>query len=241
MITSPDNRRGFTLVEAIIVLVVIAALLSFFIPYTRERERQRLQALADSEPLEAFEFSATPSKDSVSPGESLVVRCRITNRTDFPLTLPKSRRDLEISFEGARYTITLENPSDLIPSTPIGPQESVRFDIRFMPWGEAQPPLQCSVNGVSLLTQWKTNDNLFQRLDQQSLWGVEIDNLKGEVDSLLISNMEIKSARAGWVFFSERLLFKSDEFDVYFEGDEISRAASWSSQVYLIEHGSGVY
>jgi hypothetical protein len=169
MITGSDNRRSFTLVEAIIVLVVIAAILSFFIPYTRERERQRLQALTDSEPLETFGFRAVPSKESVSPGENLVVRCRIENLTDFPLTLQKSYSRLEISFGGVQYSITLKNSSDLLPSTPIAPQESVRFDIRFMPWGEAQPPLQCSVNGVSLLTQWKTNDNLLQRLDQRSL------------------------------------------------------------------------
>jgi prepilin-type N-terminal cleavage/methylation domain-containing protein len=234
MVTSPDTRRGFTLIEAIIVLVVIAAILSFFIPYTRERERQRLQALADSEPLEVFAFRAVPSKESVSPGESLVVRCRIENLTAFPLTLPKSYSTLEISFGGARYTITLDNPSDLIPSTPIASQESVRFDIRFTPWGKAQPPVQYMIDDISFVMQWQENNNFFQKLGQRPLWGIEIDNLKGEVDSLLINNLDIRAAQAGYGFNPDPMLIKSDEFDIHFEGDEISQPASWRSHIALV-------
>ena len=44
------SKRGFTLVEAVIVAVVIVLLLAVLIPYVRERERQRLQAVADTEP-----------------------------------------------------------------------------------------------------------------------------------------------------------------------------------------------
>lgn len=45
-----NNRRGFTLVEAAIVAAVIALILTFTIPWMRERERARLQALAETEP-----------------------------------------------------------------------------------------------------------------------------------------------------------------------------------------------
>ncbi|MDP7639963.1 MAG: prepilin-type N-terminal cleavage/methylation domain-containing protein [Candidatus Hydrogenedentes bacterium] len=46
MLTCRKQIRGFTLVEAVIVLAVIAALLAVLIPVMRERERERLQALA---------------------------------------------------------------------------------------------------------------------------------------------------------------------------------------------------
>jgi type II secretory pathway pseudopilin PulG len=37
-----DQKRGFTLVEAVIVAVVIVAILAVTIPWMRERERQKL-------------------------------------------------------------------------------------------------------------------------------------------------------------------------------------------------------
>ena len=57
-----NNRKGFTLVEAVIVIVVIAVILAVTIPWMRERERARLQALADNEPWEVFGFRAKPAK-----------------------------------------------------------------------------------------------------------------------------------------------------------------------------------
>ena len=139
-IQCPVNARAFTLVEAIIVVVVIAALLAFFIPYMREQERQRLQVLANSEPWEVFEFHAAPAKESFAEDEDIILKCVMVNLTDYPLTTPTDSHSFILIFEGTDYftdglpatsSDELADLSSVIPEMAIGPGESARFNVRF--------------------------------------------------------------------------------------------------------------
>lgn len=136
-----NNRKGFTLVEAIIVVVVIAVLLAIFIPIARERERERLQALADSEPWEVFELRAAPAQESFSMGEDVVVLCEMVNATNFALTPPEDLGRSVLVFEGETdyfFDVQLNESTGLPPAihtSGIGPGESVHFELRFYPIG----------------------------------------------------------------------------------------------------------
>ena len=126
------NKCGFTLVEAIIVVIVIAVLMVSLIPILREREQQRLAALADAEPWEVFEFRAVPAQGSYPEGDAIAVRCEIVNPTNYPLALPKRLREFFLTFEDSDYVVgkKIGNPPE-ISRTPIAPGASVRFDAEF--------------------------------------------------------------------------------------------------------------
>jgi prepilin-type N-terminal cleavage/methylation domain-containing protein len=137
-----DQRRGFTLVEAVIVAVVIAVMLAVSIPWLRERERARLQVLADTEPWEVFEFRAKPAKESFAEDEDIILECVMVNLTNYPLTTPANSRSSILIFEGTDYfTDNIRGPASLsngqppsssaIPKMLIGSEESARFDVRF--------------------------------------------------------------------------------------------------------------
>jgi hypothetical protein len=125
------SRSGFTLVEAVIVAVVIAVILAVTIPWLRERERERLQVIADTEPWEVFEFRAMPAKESFLKGNHIVVSCEIQNMTTSPLRLPKPLKRLLLAFEGTNMYFRMADPPPypMIPETAIAPGEAVRFDL----------------------------------------------------------------------------------------------------------------
>jgi hypothetical protein len=84
-----NNMRGFTLVEAVIVTVVIAVILAVTIPWMRtkhhEREWPRVQLIADCQPGTAFTMDCRPASDPMVWGEGLDVVCGITNTTAYDL------------------------------------------------------------------------------------------------------------------------------------------------------------
>ena len=75
------DKRGFTVVEAIIVVVVIAVILAVTIPWMRERERERLQALALSAPSQVFSATCEP----VRSGDLVAFHITIRNLTGYDL------------------------------------------------------------------------------------------------------------------------------------------------------------
>ena len=83
--TGRTVRAGFTLIEAVIVVVVIAVLLAFLTPVMRERERARLQAVADTEPSAVFTMECQPASDPLQSGEGLDFVCSITNTKGYDL------------------------------------------------------------------------------------------------------------------------------------------------------------
>jgi hypothetical protein len=151
------DKRGFTLVEAVIPIVVIAVLLSLLIPVIRERERVRLQALADSEPWEVFALRARPIKEEFEADEDIVVTCEIVNATNYPLTLPARPANLQragpawywgfgIVIQGKKYGRTLRS---VLPTrtrnfwnTAIAPGESAHFETRLDPFGVNDPVIR---------------------------------------------------------------------------------------------------
>ena len=167
-VMNPVNRRGFTLVEAIIVAVVIAALLAFFIPYMREQERQRLQTLANTQPWEVFEFHAAPAKESFSEDEDIVIACEIVNLTDYELTLPKNLETFAITFRDNNSGrdngsgVVFVNPDPvagfekgnflLDPETAIAAVESLSIELQFKPLrvGTAEARVVYYSNGVEV-------------------------------------------------------------------------------------------
>ncbi len=142
------DKRGFTLVEAVVVIVVIAVLLAVLIPVIRERERVRLQALADSEPWEVFALRARPVKEEFEGDEGFVVKCEIVNTTNCPLTLPAGPANLQrggpapywgfgIVIQGKKYDRPLWSslPTSIqnFWDTAIAPGESAHFETRLDP------------------------------------------------------------------------------------------------------------
>jgi hypothetical protein len=141
-----EQRRGFRLVEAVIVAVVIAVILAVTIPWLRERERARLQALADAAPWEVFELRATPTKETFAEGEDILVWCEIVNPTRYPLTLPNDLYTFYLAF-GNPISFAINNkrgqadpmgtataPMDLMGHA-LAPRESVGFEVMFFPIG----------------------------------------------------------------------------------------------------------
>ena len=132
--TERTDRRGFTLVEAAIVVVIIALILTFTIPWMRERERARLQAVADTEPWEVFEFRAKPVKEKFIEGEDVIIQCDIANLTNVPLTFPKGSNKFHLAFWDID---TVASPPwyPSIPEKPIAPGGLLSLVARFRPSG----------------------------------------------------------------------------------------------------------
>jgi hypothetical protein len=134
-----NHRRGFTLVEAVIVAAVVTVLMVILIPIMREREQARLQALADTEPWEVFELRAATAKNAFILEENVVVLLDFVNSTNFSLTPPKDLGRSILVFKGATdyfFDIQLDESTDLtsiIGASPIGPGESVKYEVRFYP------------------------------------------------------------------------------------------------------------
>jgi prepilin-type N-terminal cleavage/methylation domain-containing protein len=126
-----DDKRGFTLVEAVIVAVVIAVILAVTIPWMRERERQRLQALADTEPWEVFELRAKPAKKTFAADEQVIIHCEIENMTDYPLSLPKDREGLALILGDSEFVAGLYafDSQFSIPDGSIGPGDTIDFTV----------------------------------------------------------------------------------------------------------------
>ena len=96
------------MVEAVIVAAVIVVLFAVLIPMMRERERQRLQALADAEPWEVFEFRATPAKESFSVREHILIHCEIKNPTKYALTLPALANNFGLMNKSTDYIVGVQ-------------------------------------------------------------------------------------------------------------------------------------
>lgn len=125
-----DKRRGFTLVEATIVVVVIALILTFTIPWMRERERQKLQVLAETEPWEVFEFRAQPARErwAYDEHEEILVQCEIVNLTDYPLVWKGDFNAFDTEFsltEGDTETIMGYEPNYAYDPHPISEKRNI--------------------------------------------------------------------------------------------------------------------
>jgi hypothetical protein len=135
-----ERRSGFTLVEAVIVAVVIAVILAASIPWMREqheeRERQRLQGLADSEPWEVFEFRASQVLDPAAVhGLFISIRCEIANPTKYPLTLPQNSVGFALTLGDTEYVVSSQVPhSPALLNPPIEPGALLSFDSSFFPY-----------------------------------------------------------------------------------------------------------
>jgi prepilin-type N-terminal cleavage/methylation domain-containing protein len=136
------DKRGFTLVEAAIVVVVFALMLTFTIPWMREQERQRLQALADTEPWEVFEFRATPAKKLFAADEEIVIECAIENMTNQPLMLPPIISTVTIAFGTEPRFVMNSHPHggatrvDAISGALLAPGKAALFTVRHVPIAE---------------------------------------------------------------------------------------------------------
>ena len=183
-----DQRRGFTLVEAVIVAVVIAVILAVTIPWMRERERARLQVLADTEPWEVFELRAKPAKAPFLKDNYIVVSCDIQNMTTSPLRLPKPLKRLLLATEGTDMYFRIADPPPypMIPETAIAPGEAVHFDLE----------VYCDVAGIFELrvVYWNgkmksDNDNFIDILPEDRFQSnafrvvVEANDDSGSIDS----------------------------------------------------------
>jgi len=133
-----SEKRGFTLVEAVIVVVVIALILTLTIPWVRGRERERLEALAESEPWEVFEFRAAAAKEVFSEDEEIVILCEIVNFTNHPLMLPIDYGLPVLTFGDTDYWMghgaaSYVSIKTIFKSrkTPILPGETVSFEAKF--------------------------------------------------------------------------------------------------------------
>ena len=124
-----DQTRGFTLVEAVIVAVVIAVILAVTIPWMLERERERLQVLADTEPWEVFKFSAMPVKATFNTSEDIVVRCELENLTNYPLTYAKENRHFALLVGNTNNVVGFP-PMKLNLQFTIGAKEQTSFEVR---------------------------------------------------------------------------------------------------------------
>jgi hypothetical protein len=131
-----DHRTGFTLVEAVIVVVVIVVILAVTIPWMRERERQRLQALANSKPWEVSEFRASQMLDpAVVHGLFISIRCEIANPTKYPLTLPQNSVGFALTLGDTEYVVSSQVPhSPALLEPPIEPGALLSFDSSFFPY-----------------------------------------------------------------------------------------------------------
>lgn len=127
----PNDTKGFTLVEAIIV--ILAAIIAVLIPGFGEGERQRLQALANAEPWEVFELRAEPVSTSFTEDEDIVIRCKITNPTDFPLSITMDNYRFYLSFSNIDYFLRATELDGPELNTVLAPQESASFDTVFYP------------------------------------------------------------------------------------------------------------
>ena len=128
------SRNGITLVEVFVVLIVVGAMLAILLPILRERDHRRLQALANAEPSEVFEFRAEPAKETFAKGDRIVIRCEIVNPTRYQLKIPINVDTFYLVFEGKREIISSYRYGDgLLHKTAVGPGESGRFDVRFNP------------------------------------------------------------------------------------------------------------
>ncbi len=128
------HRHGFTLVEAVIATAVIAVTLAVLVPILRERESQRLQALADSEPWEVFKLRAKPTKKNFSANEQVVIQCEVENPTKYALNLPKALKRFVLIFGDTDCFTDLAEWTGLnsvIRDAPIEPEGSVTFEVRF--------------------------------------------------------------------------------------------------------------
>ena len=130
-----ERRRGFTLVEAIIVVVFIVVILGVTIPWARERERARLQAVADAEPWEVFEFRARPTKEVFTDREFIVIHCEIVNPTNSWLAPPRWQNVFGLSFVGTDFVLSQYLRYPVYSDTPIAPGESAAFEARYFPFG----------------------------------------------------------------------------------------------------------
>ena len=138
------QRCGFTLVEAAIAAVVIAVVLALLVPIMRERERQRLQTIADSEPWMVFELHATPAKESYAQGEDIVVRCEIENLTSFALRLPQGLdRSFVLMLGDTNVAVGVQWGFQLstITETPIGGKGTASIEVAFRTLGVGEAEL----------------------------------------------------------------------------------------------------
>lgn len=130
-----SDRRGFTLVEAIVVVIVIAALLAVLIPFMREREREWLQVLAEAEPWEVFEFRVTPAKETFSSDEPIVLDCEIVNLTGYALTIPTFLDVAALALADTDILVALGGASWLIRDSTLGAGETLKVELKFQSAG----------------------------------------------------------------------------------------------------------
>lgn len=108
-----QHIHGFTLVEAVIVAAVIAVILAVTIPRMRERERQRLQVVADAQPGTVFAMECRPASDPLVSGEGLDIVCGIANTTPYDLVFSHHVRLIFSRVGGpAKAWSTFDPPTD---------------------------------------------------------------------------------------------------------------------------------
>lgn len=164
------RKNGFTLIEALVVLVVIATTLAILIPILREREHQRLQAMADAEPWKVFDLRAKPARDPIVEGDEIHIRCEIVNLTEYPLTPPKNLDRFNIHMLDADFRLgSLRSPSPESLGT-IEPGESVIFEVTFFPFarGEVEIRLESALSTPVNLTRRNVPTSAVKRLESPS-------------------------------------------------------------------------
>jgi prepilin-type N-terminal cleavage/methylation domain-containing protein len=120
--TERKDKRGFTLVEAVIVAVVIAVILSVGIPYFQSRETAMWQALADAEPNEVFEATCEVVNAGKGVGdESSFILVHIRNLAPYPIRfkwekwaiIPRNKYYSSASNSGGPKAFTLK-PGEIV-------------------------------------------------------------------------------------------------------------------------------
>ena len=148
------DRRSFTLVHAIIAVLVIAALLALLIPVRREMERRQLQALVDTEPWAVFEFSARVAStgEQLDGSPTVVVHFEFVNQTDHQLFVPHT-------FEKLAVTISHD---DMISNYPV----LAPYQTSIEPRGRRSWEMDYSTpfGGVEIM------DDIFVRIERLREW-----------------------------------------------------------------------
>jgi len=125
--------KGFTLVEAIVVVVVFGVLSAILIPTISQRGRQRRQAWADANPNEAFECLCWPKEKEFKFADFNTFVCDVSNLTGYDLKFRFYGLYINLP-NGVAHGLTLMEPFDFRPihhvpfEVQVSADESVRIE-----------------------------------------------------------------------------------------------------------------